>query len=58
MGWLRKPKTMNEQRQNTDVNVRAARAPWNLPDAWDDFIKRGVKAWKAYRKTQYRPKAE
>ena len=55
MGWLRHPRTMNEQRQNTGVKVRAARAPWNLPDAWDDLFKRSVKAWKAYRRTQYRP---
>ena len=46
---------MNEQRQNTGVKVRAVRAPWNLPDAWDDLFKRSVKAWKAYRRTQYRP---
>ena len=54
MGWIRNPKTMNEQRQNTGVKVRAARAPWNLPDSWDDFFKRAVRTWKAYRKRQFR----
>lgn len=56
MGWLRYPKTMNEQRANTSAGlfVRGARKPHNLPDAWDDIMPRYERSWKAHREAQSR----
>lgn len=54
MGWLRRPKTRAEARVSADPEVeefvRAARAPHNLPDAWDDIMVRCSRSWKDQRR--------
>lgn len=54
MGWLRRPKTQAEARVSADPEVeefvRAARAPHNLPDAWDDIMVHYSRCWKAQRR--------
>ena len=62
--YLRYMKTSQElafiAQQGADAKSKEAVPPFrakrkNLPTVYEDFWRRTVKSWKAYRKTRYRP---
>ena len=63
----RRPKTMNERRQNAfwdgeagEPRARGARRPSMLPHSWDDLSigSYGHRSWKRNRKTQWKEKKQ
>lgn len=62
MSWLRRPKTTQERRANSDVEhkklIRKKRSAKRLPNAYDDIIVDGYgkkhKSWKKLRKIKYK----
>lgn len=63
----RRPKTMNERRQNAfwdaeagEPRARGARRPSSLPHSWDDLSigSYGHHSWKRHRKTQWKEKKQ
>lgn len=58
-GWFRGIQTSQEIRLNElvlvsegEIPVRAARSKWNLPTAWDDFLRTPQRSWKAQLKAR------
>lgn len=63
MGGMRHMRTTQERRRwEADavdgVPLRRARAPVNLPSAWDDFWRRTQRCWKEQRRIKWRRLAE
>ena len=56
MSCLRHPKTAQERRASQSGYCRAKRNLYNLPDAWDDILRKDIydRCWKRYRRTQYK----